>query len=129
MDLKLKELYLSYEYEQKKYEEKEEQRRIREQMREEEKAQKEFERAQKEAEEDERRYQKALDKARQDLGSVDATQMEELNNKIQLLEKICKRLMIIRNGYLNGANDKSWSYLRDFKYWIVWRGCLQNWND
>ncbi len=87
MDLKLKELYLSYEYEQKKYEEKEEQRRIREQMREEEKAQKEFERAQKEAEEDERRYQKALDKARQDLGSVDATQMEELNNKIQLLEK------------------------------------------
>src|SRR6185436_9065666 len=87
LELKIEELDLTYEYEQKKYEQKEEQRRIREQMREEEKAQKEFERAKKEAEDDEHRYQKALDKARQELGTVDAAQLEELNNKIQVLEK------------------------------------------
>lgn len=43
--LKLKELHLAYEYKRKKYEEKEEQRAIREQMRDEEKAQREIEAA------------------------------------------------------------------------------------
>ncbi len=87
LDLKLKELFLNYEYEQKRYEEKEEQRRIREQMREEEKAQREFERAQKEAEDEERRFEKALDKAKQELGGVDPEKVEQLNQKIQALEK------------------------------------------
>jgi hypothetical protein len=86
-DLKLKELALTYEYEQKKYEEKEEQRRIKEQMREEEKAQREFERAQKEAEDDERQYEKALEKAKTDLGrDTNPARIEELNEKIRLLE-------------------------------------------
>src|SRR6185312_3815210 len=60
LDLKLAELALTHEYENKKQDEKEEQRRIREQMREEEKVQRDIERVQREAEEDERRYQKAL---------------------------------------------------------------------
>jgi|LauGreDrversion4_2_1035121.scaffolds.fasta_scaffold22917_2 hypothetical protein len=86
-NLKLEELYLTHEYEEKKYEEKEEQRRIREQMREEEKAQKELERAQKEAEEEELRFQKALDKARKELGSAGQDEVDDLNNQIVLLEK------------------------------------------
>jgi hypothetical protein len=66
LQAKLDELALTYEYEQKKYDEKEEQRVIREQMREEEKAQRELEKAQREAEEEERRFQKALEKAKQE---------------------------------------------------------------
>ena len=49
-DMKLKELRLAFEYQQKLHEEKEEQRAIREQMREEEKIQIEIERKQKEIE-------------------------------------------------------------------------------
>jgi hypothetical protein len=86
-DLKLEELALTYEYEQKKYDEKEEQRQIREQMREEEKAQKELERAQKEAEDEEARFKKALDKARKELGSASQNELDELNNQISSLER------------------------------------------
>src|SRR5690242_21340716 len=55
-------------------------------MREEEKAQKEFERAQREAEDEERRFQKALDKAKQELGSSSIQNVEALNQQIALLE-------------------------------------------
>lgn len=85
--LKLEELALTYEYEQKKYEEKEEQRQIREQMREEEKAQKELEKAQRDAEDEERRYQKALDKAKSELGTASQKELELLNEQITTLEK------------------------------------------
>ena len=87
LSLKLLELALTYEYEQKKYEEKEEQRRIREQMRDEEKAQREMERAQKEAEDEERRFQKALDKAKQELGSTTQANMDILKEQINSLEQ------------------------------------------
>lgn len=86
LDLKLQELSLSHEYENKKFEEKEEQRRIREQMREEEKAQKEFERAEKAAEEEERRYQKALQRAKSELENASVSEIGILNEQIQLLE-------------------------------------------
>jgi hypothetical protein len=86
LKLKLKEFALTYEYEQKKYEEKEEQRRIREQMREEEKVQRELDRAQREAEDEEKRYQKALDKAKQELLSANNVEIEALNEQIKSLE-------------------------------------------
>jgi Domain of unknown function (DUF4041)/T5orf172 domain len=85
--LKLKELSLTYEYEQKKYDEKEEQRRIREQMKEEEKAQREFERAQREAEDEEFHYEKALDKAKADMAKADNAGLEVLQDKVRLLEQ------------------------------------------
>jgi hypothetical protein len=85
--LKIEELRLTHEYEEKKHEEKEEQRRIREQMREEERSQKELEREQREAEEEEIRFQKALDKARKELGSASQTELNELNSQIKLLEE------------------------------------------
>jgi hypothetical protein len=86
LQLKMDELHLTYEYELKKYEEKEEQRRIREEMREEEKAQRELEKAQREAEEEENRYQKALDKAKRDLGGASGVELVELNEKVAQLE-------------------------------------------
>src|SRR2546423_6821929 len=63
LNLKLEELYLAYEYQDKVQQEKEEQRRIREQMREEEIAQRELEKAKFDAEKEERRYAEALRKA------------------------------------------------------------------
>ncbi len=66
-DLKLQEIWLTYEYQEQKYQEQEEQRLIREQMREEEKLKREREKIKEEAEREESRYQKALEKARQEI--------------------------------------------------------------
>lgn len=87
LDLKLKELALTYELEQKLYEEKEEQRVIREQMREEEKAQKELERAQREAEDEEKRYQRAIEKVQKELGYAKNEEIEVLNHQMQFLQQ------------------------------------------
>lgn len=87
LKLKLDELALTYEYEQKKYEEKEEQRMIREQMREEEKAQRELEKEQKEAEDEERRFQKALEKAKQELQGGNALNATLLAEQVKDLER------------------------------------------
>lgn len=87
LNLKLAELALTYEYEQKKYEEKEEQRVIREQMREEEKAQKELEKAQREAEDEERRFQKALEKAKLELKGANSLNAAVLQEQILELEQ------------------------------------------
>jgi hypothetical protein len=85
-DLKLAELRLEFELQEKIHAEKEEQRLIREQMREEEKAQRELEQAQKKAEDEEARYQKALDKARQEIEQATGTKLEGLTQKIVELE-------------------------------------------
>ncbi|RXK86765.1 DUF4041 domain-containing protein [Filimonas effusa] len=84
--LKQEELSLTYEHEQKKYEEKEEQRRLKEQMREEEKAQREFERVQQEAEEEEVRYEKAIEKAQQELSLAAGANIDVMQDKIKALE-------------------------------------------
>jgi hypothetical protein len=60
LNLKLSELYLCYEYELKKQEEKEEQRRIREQMREEAKVQKEIEEMKAKIEKEEKHFNQAI---------------------------------------------------------------------
>jgi hypothetical protein len=87
LELKIDELHLAYELEQKKYEEKEERRAIRAEQREEERAQREFEKAEREAEQEEKRYQKALEKAQKDLGLVSGDKLEMLNNQIAELQK------------------------------------------
>ena len=89
--LKLKELYLEFEMEEKLQQEKEEQRRIKEQMREEEIALREIERAQKEAEDEEKRYNKALEKARQEMSSATGAKLDELSKKILELEENLKK--------------------------------------
>ncbi|HET7230483.1 MAG TPA: DUF4041 domain-containing protein [Longimicrobium sp.] len=66
LELKLDELSLVHEYQEKVQAEKEEQRRIREQMREEEIALREMEKARQEAEKEEKRYADALRKAQEE---------------------------------------------------------------
>ncbi len=85
-DLALAELRLTHEHETKKYEEKEEQRQIREQMREEERAQREFERAQREAMAEEDRYAKSLERARAEIGKAQGAALDAVHAKIQELE-------------------------------------------
>lgn len=90
LNLKLDELHLAHEYQEKLYREKEEQKRIAEQMREEEKVRVEIEKAKKEAEDDEQRYQKALAKATAELEKTKGKELEELNNKITALQEQLK---------------------------------------
>lgn len=82
LGLKLEELQLAFEYQDRKQREQEEQRAIREQMREEERAQREIERAKEDAEKEERRYQTALDKARREADAATGKQRESLELKI-----------------------------------------------
>jgi hypothetical protein len=86
-DLKLQELRLEFELEEKLYQEKEEQRKIREQMREEEKAQREIEKARQEAEEEEERNEKALQKAKAEIEKAKGQELERLTEKIKMLEE------------------------------------------
>jgi hypothetical protein len=90
LDLKIKELVLEYEYQQKRQREKEELRAAQEELREEEKARREFEQAQKEAEKEESNYQKALDKARKEIESTTGEKHDKLLEQIAKLEQELK---------------------------------------
>lgn len=90
LKLKLDELHLVYELAHKKYQEKEEARAIREEQREEERAQREFEKARKDAEMEEKHFQKALERAKKDLGLVSGEKLDELNSQIAQLEQNLK---------------------------------------
>ena len=78
---------LAHEYEEKLYEESEEQRRIKEQMREEEKVKREIEKAKKDAEDEEKRYQKALIEAKKQLEKAKGEKFEKLSKRIMLLQE------------------------------------------
>lgn len=86
LDLKIKELVLEHEYQQKRQKEKEELRAAQEEMREEEKARREFEQAQKDAEKEETNYQKALDKARKEVEQATGEKQSKLQAQIEKLE-------------------------------------------
>jgi chromosome segregation ATPase len=85
-DLKLRELQLTYEQEEKRQEEKEEARRVREQMREEEKVQRELAAAHEQADKEERAAEKALDKARKDAEELDEQGRALMADRIRDLE-------------------------------------------
>ena len=87
LGLKIKELHLAHEYEEKKQAEKEEQRAIREQMREEAKAEKELEKARRDAEQDEARYNEALEEARKEIAEAEGAKHDKLAAKITELER------------------------------------------
>ena len=87
LNLKLQELYLVHEYQEKVQAEKEEQRRIREQMREEEIAQRELEKARREAEREEARYEEALNKARTEVEQATGAKHQKLLAQIEALQK------------------------------------------
>jgi hypothetical protein len=87
LNLKLQELYLAHEYQEKVQAEKEEQRRIREQMRDEEIAQREFEKARLDAEREEQRYQQALTKAREEAERSVGVKQEKLLAQVEELQR------------------------------------------
>lgn len=111
LKLKLQELYLAHEYQEKIQEEKEEQRRIREQMREEEIAQRELEKVRLDAEREEQRYAQALAKAREEaeraVGDRQGkllTQIEELQRRLEEAhankERAIARAQMTRSGHV-----------------------------
>lgn len=83
LDLKLEELFLAYEYAQKKEEEREEQRQIRERMREEKKVQQEIEKQRKKIEKDEKHHHQALAKYQKQLESANEELKQDLEDKMQ----------------------------------------------
>jgi hypothetical protein len=85
--LKIAELQVTHEYQEKLQEEKEEQRRIREQMREEEIARRELEKAQADAEKEEKRYADALEKARAEVENAAGAKHDKLRAQIAELEQ------------------------------------------
>ncbi len=101
--LKLDELHLAHEYQEKLYEEKEEQRRIKEQMREEEKVRREIEKAKREAEDEEKRYQKALVEAQKQLEKAKGQEFDKLKNKIMLLQQQLEEAQMNKERALSRA--------------------------
>jgi Domain of unknown function (DUF4041)/T5orf172 domain len=84
--LKVEELRLVQEFEQKRYEIREEQRRIREQIREEERAQKEIDDAIAESTSDEDKYSAAIQKARDEATQAMGAKLEKLTEQINRFE-------------------------------------------
>ena len=103
LNLKLEELYLCYELQEKIQKEKEEQRRIQEQIREEEKVQREIEEAQKDAEKEEQRYQKALDKARSEIENAKGKELQNLKDQLVEIEKKLKEAQELKQRALSRA--------------------------
>ncbi|MCZ2248992.1 MAG: DUF4041 domain-containing protein [Bacteroidia bacterium] len=112
LSLKLEEMYLYYEYQVKKQEEKEEQKLIREQMREEAKLIKEIEDMKAKIEREERHFSKALENIDAQLGQVESEnergllekERENITQKMQVLEKdkldVYNREQNTRAGYV-----------------------------
>jgi hypothetical protein len=86
LQLKLSEMHLSHEYQEKRHQEKEEQRRIREQIKEEERAQREIEKARLDAEAEEVRFQKAVNLAREEAAKATGVQLQKLTEQISSFE-------------------------------------------
>lgn len=87
LNLKLEELFLAHEYQEKLQEEKEEQRRIREQIREEEVALRELEKARLDAEKEEKRYAEALRKATEDAERAVGEKQQKLMWQVEELQR------------------------------------------
>lgn len=85
-DLKLKELYLAYEFQQVKQQEKEELKQLRAEERERAKLEKEIEEARKKIEKERKHYANALEKLNAQMASSTAEELQALNEKKAELE-------------------------------------------
>lgn len=90
--LKLDELYLAYEYKQKKEEEKEEQRLLKEQMREEKRVQQEIEREKKKLKKDETHFAQAYKQLEKQFKDADEEMKKDINVKMAEIEESIKAL-------------------------------------
>lgn len=111
LDLKMQELHLIHEYQEKRQAEIEEQREIRQQMREEERARRELEKAKRDAEKEENRYQTALEKARREMAKATGEQQQKLEAELERLnqllieaqenkERVLSRAQMTRSGHV-----------------------------
>lgn len=91
-NLKLEELYLCYEYEQKKQDEKEEMRRIRELERDEQKLRKEIEEARKNIKKEQLHYQNALSQVLKQVKSASSEEKDALLQKKKEIEGRLKKI-------------------------------------
>ncbi|QLK09554.1 UPF0325 protein YaeH (plasmid) [Priestia megaterium] len=80
-------MYLKYEFEQKKQEEKEEKQAIKERMREEAKALKELEKAKEKVEKEEKHFVQAIEKMNEQLSTSNDNEKEKLLDKLRELER------------------------------------------
>jgi hypothetical protein len=103
LEYKLEELYLTHEYQEKKQQELEEQRRIREQMKEEERALREIEKAKLDAEKEEQRYQQALEKARLEIDQATGKQRDKLQAQILQLSQQLEQAHINKERAISRA--------------------------
>lgn len=111
LNLRLKELRLTHEYQEKIHDEREEQRRLREQIREEERSLKEMELAKQEAEKEEVRHEKALEKARQELKYKHGAEKEELQQRIIQLESSLQKAVELKNRAISMAQITKAGYV------------------
>jgi hypothetical protein len=103
LDLKIKELRLTFEHQEKIKQAKDEQRKIREEMRDEERAQREIERAKEEAEKEETHYSTALEKAREEIQKASGDKLDHLNDKISQLEAQLKAAQELKERAISRA--------------------------
>lgn len=103
LDLKIKELRLTFECQEKIKNEKDEQKQIQDEMREEEKARREIEQAKEDAEKEEARYQSALEKAREDVLKASGEKVAQLNDKITQLEAQLKAAQELKERAISRA--------------------------
>jgi hypothetical protein len=127
LQLRLDEIRLKHDYEEKRYREREEQREIREQMREEEKARREIEKAREEAEAEEARYQKALERARAEAAKATGAQLQKLSEQISSIEsKLDQGTEGQGASDFESGTDQVRFRVRDFECRLVRRARLQN---
>lgn len=111
LQLKIEELYLVYEYQQKKEEEKEEQKRIKQMMKEQEKLIKEIEREEQKIEKEQKHYLNEIQKVNKQLSETKdqllindlSKKINELNSKIHELEErevSLKQRLVNKAGYV-----------------------------
>ena len=114
LNLKIDELALVHEYQEKLQAEKEEQYRIREQMREEARAQRELEKAQKEAEQEERRYQAALDRRVEKLSKPQVPSTPSYNRRYNDSMSCYWKPSKQRTSDVSRSDDSIWACLHHF---------------
>lgn len=106
--LKIEELYLAFEYQQKKQEEKEEQKEARARMREEAKLAKEIEEERKKLEKEQRHYQNALHKIEAQLaGASDADRADIEQKREELVQQLQKIDQAFKDVDYREANQRA----------------------
>lgn len=111
LQLKLEELYLKYEYECKKQEEKEEQQAIKERMREEAKVLKEIELAKKKVEKEETHFKNAINELNSKIESSSDDEKNKLLQKLAELESKLKEVELSKEDVMNREKNTRAGYV------------------